>query len=99
MRTTPESLRKKDTLSAMMPDRVSSLAISLMTASGLAHENNITATRAVMLIRIPIFRIDFNYFFIALMVVVSPIQPPTVKGWPSSYPLKKIFSIGGKAAL
>ena len=78
----PESLRKKVTLSAMIPDKVSSLAISLMTASGLAHENNITAIRAVMLLSIPIFRMGFNYF-LALMVVVSPIHPPTLKLWPS----------------
>ena len=67
----------------MMPDSVSSLAIMLMTASGFEHENNITATKAVMLSVSPIFNKCFNYFF-ALMVVVSPIQPPTWKLCPSA---------------
>ena len=62
----------------MTPDNVSSEPIALITASGFEHENNITAQKAVMLSMIPIFRMCFNYF-LALMVVVSPIQPPTWK--------------------
>ena len=66
----------------MIPDSVSSEPIALITESGFEHENNITAQKAVMLSINPIFRSFFNYFF-ALMVVVSPIQPPTVKLCPS----------------
>ena len=66
----------------MTPDSVSSDPISITTASGFEHENNITAIMAVMLSVSPIFSRRFNYFF-ALMVVVSPIQPPTWKLCPS----------------
>ena len=66
----------------MMPDSVSSDPMACTSASGLEHENNITAMKAVMLSMIPIFRMFFNYF-LALMVVVSPIHPPTLKDWPS----------------
>lgn len=59
----------------MTPESVSSEASSLTTASGLPHENNITAVAAVMLHHINILWMILNYFF-ALMVVVSPIQPP-----------------------
>ena len=41
------------------------------------HENNITAKMAVMLNRIAILTKPFNYF-LALIVVDSPIQPPTL---------------------
>ena len=66
----------------MMPDSVSSDPMACTMASGFEHENNITAMKAVMLSMTPIFRMCFNYF-LALMVVVSPIQPPTLKDWPS----------------
>ena len=66
----------------MIPDSVSSDPMACTMASGFEHENNITATKAVMLSMIPIFRMRFNYF-LALMVVDSPIQPPTLKDWPS----------------
>ena len=66
----------------MIPDSVSSDPMACTMASGFEHENNITAMKAVMLSMIPIFRMRFNYF-LALMVVVSPIQPPMLKDWPS----------------
>ena len=66
----------------MMPDNVSSDPMACTMASGFEHENNITAKKAVMLNMIPIFRMRSNYF-LALMVVDSPIQPPTWKLCPS----------------
>ena len=82
----------------MMHDSVSSDPMACTMASGFEHENNITAKKAVMLRMTPIFRIRFNYF-LALIVVASPIHPPTWYAWPSLKSLKKMVSIDGKAAV